>query len=292
MLPVALVHAAVWSFYRPLIDHSRADEFIPVTLVILGFISLYAQVYRYFRVASPLERQQLKWLVVGYTGLLCTSLLVVNPLNEMLTSRAGSMDPARALILSAIFDTLSLATTFFSSVAIVIAILRYRLWDVDILINRSLVYFTLVAVITGLYVLVVGSLSSLLQNQYDLAAPLAALLIIAAFVQPLRRALQQYVNRLLRFDPARRDESPVAVQKRSEASDETQEENLQIHAITEVDSSPHTRLHGRWLIIARLAWIAIAIPNDLLPRQNGAFLSKNISLFNFYRLFFMYQLQK
>ncbi len=200
MLPVALVHAAVWSFYRPLIDHSRADEFIPVTLVILGFISLYAQVYRYFRVASPLERQQLKWLVVGYTGLLCTSLLVVNPLNEMLTSRAGSMDPARALILSAIFDTLSLATTFFSSVAIVIAILRYRLWDVDIIINRTLVYGTLTGIIVIAFVIIVGFLSVLVQSSGNTVVTIVATGLVALLFQPLRQRLQGSINRLMYGD--------------------------------------------------------------------------------------------
>ena len=204
MLPVALVHAAVWSFYRPLIDHPRADEFIPVTLVILGFISLYAQVYRYFRAASPLERQQLKWLVVGYTGLLCTSLLVVNPLNELLTSRAGSMDPGRALILSAIFDTLSLATTFFSSVAIVIAILRYRLWDVDIFINRTLVYGALTASVIGIYVVVVGVLGTTVQSRGNLFVSILATGLVAVLVQPLRDRLQRGVNRMMygeRDDP-------------------------------------------------------------------------------------------
>ena len=204
VLPVALAHAAFWSFYRPLVDHPRADEFAPVTIVIFGFISLYAQVYRYFRVASPLERQQLKWIVVGYTGLLCTSLLVVSPLNEMLIARAGSMDTTRVLVLSAILDTLSLATTFFSSVAIVIAVLRYRLWDVDILINRTLVYGALTGIIVAAFVVMVGLLSILFQSSGNSIIAIVATGLVALLFNPLRQRLQRRVNYLMygeRDDP-------------------------------------------------------------------------------------------
>ena len=229
-------------------------------IVVLPFgIGVYAQLYRYFRVARPAERQQFKWVVVGLAGTLIIQFVVLIPLNALLTSSAFSADPARALVLSAIPDTLWQLNNLLIAVCIVISILRYQLWDVDILINRSLVYFTLIAVTTGFYVLVVGSLSGLLQNQNELAAPLVALLIIAAFVQPLRRALQSSVNRLVRFDPGRRDESLVVLQSSPVQTDEAQDEQIQVRGITEVDSSTHTRLHGGWLIRARVAWIAIAI---------------------------------
>lgn len=233
--------------------------FIGLIVVFPFGIGVYAQLYRYFRVARPSERQQFKWVVVGLVGTLITQFAVLIPLNALLISLAVSVDPARALVLSAIPDTLWQLNNLLIAVCITISVLRYRLWDVDILINRSLVYFTLIAVITGLYVLVVGSLVSLLQNQNALAAPLVALLIVAAFVRPLRRALQHYVNRLLRFDPSRRDESQAALRESSEGSEEVQEEKIQIHVGTEEDSSPHTRLHGRWLLSARVGWVTVVM---------------------------------
>lgn len=220
MLPVVLVHAAFVSFYRPLVEYPRADEYVPVTILIFSSIAVYAQVYRYFRVASPLERQQLKWIVVGYTGLILTALLVVTPLNELLTSRAGSMDPARALILSAILDTLALATTFFTPVAIVIAILYYRLWDIDILINRTLVYGTLTGIIVIAFVIVVGFLNVLVQSRGNTVVTIIATGLVALLFQPLRQRLQGSINRLMygdRDDPyaalsrlGRRLESSIA----------------------------------------------------------------------------------
>jgi signal transduction histidine kinase len=201
MLPVVLIYSAFWSFYRPLVEHPRADEFITViTILIFSSIAVYAQVYRYFRVASPLERQQLKWIVVGYTGLILTALLVVLPLNEFLTSRAGSMDPARALILSAILDTLSNTTTFFTAVGILIAVLRYRLWDVDILINRTLVYGTLTGIIVIAFVIIVGFLSLLVQSNGNSIVTIVATGLVALLFQPLRQRLQGSINRLMYGD--------------------------------------------------------------------------------------------
>ncbi|RPJ26880.1 MAG: GAF domain-containing protein [Chloroflexi bacterium] len=227
-------------------------------LVLLPFgLGIYAQLYRYFRVARPAERQQFKWVVLALSGALVIQFAVLIPLNALLTSPAFSADPARALVLSAIPDTLWQVNNLFIAVCIVISVLRYRLWDIDIIINRALVYFTLTGIIGGLYILVVGSLGSLMQNRNDVAATAVALLIVVALFQPLRRALQNGVNRLLRFDPGKREESLLS--ESSVPSEEAHEANVQIHAIPEPDLSSHTRLHGRWLLIARLTWIAIAI---------------------------------
>ncbi|HEY9526801.1 MAG TPA: hypothetical protein VIR02_06965, partial [Anaerolineales bacterium] len=229
--------------------------FIGLIVVFPFAIGVYAQLYRYLRVARPAERQQFKWVVVGLVGTLVTQFAVLIPLNALLTSPAFGADPARTLVLSAIPDTLWQLNNLLIAVCIVISVLRYRLWDVDILISRALVYSILTAIIAGLYIVVVGSSISLMQNQNDLAATVVALLIVAALVQPLRRFLQNIANRLLRFDPGRIHESQVALQKSSEGSKEAQEENVQIHVIPAGDSSPHARLQIRWLPIARLAWV-------------------------------------
>ena len=199
-----LVSSVFVSFYRPFVEHPRAPEFVAAFVLIYSSIGLYAQVYRYFRVASPLERQQLKWSVVGFAGFLCTALLVVLPLNELLISQAGSMDPARALILSAILDTLFHATTFFIPVAIVIAVLRYRLWEVDIIINRTLVYGALTGIIVIAFVILVGFLSILFQSSGNSIIAILATGLVALLFNPLRQRLQRGVNHLMfgeRDDP-------------------------------------------------------------------------------------------
>src|SRR5690349_11516855 len=75
--------------------------------------------------------------------------------------------------------------------------MRYRLWDIDILINRTLVYGGLSACIVGLYVFVVGYLGALFRTGSTLPISLVATGLVAVLFQPLREVLQRGVNRLL-----------------------------------------------------------------------------------------------
>jgi signal transduction histidine kinase len=95
-------------------------------------------------------------------------------------------------------------------VALAVSILRYRLWDIDILINRTLVYFSLTTLVVGIYVLIVGSAGTLLQSGSNLSVSLFATGVVAVSFQPLRERLQRMVNRLMYGE---RDE-PYAVLKR------------------------------------------------------------------------------
>jgi signal transduction histidine kinase len=163
-------------------------------------VVVYAQLYRYFRVARPAERQQFKWVVVGLVGFVVTQLAILIPLNALLTIPAVSADPVRALVLSAIPDTLWQVNNLFIAVSITISVLRYRLWDIDIIISRTLVYGTLTASIIALYIVLVGALSLLSQTTGNLLISLLATGLIAFLFQPLRERLQRGVNRLLYGD--------------------------------------------------------------------------------------------
>ena len=78
-----------------------------------------------------------------------------------------------------------------------VALLRYRLFDIDVILNRTLVYGGLTAGVVGLYALVVGGLSQLLQLQSNVGVSLFATGLVAALFNPLRQRLQRAVNRLL-----------------------------------------------------------------------------------------------
>jgi signal transduction histidine kinase len=85
-----------------------------------------------------------------------------------------------------------------------IAILRHRLYDIDVIINRTLVYGALSAGVIGLYVLLVGALGALFQSSGNIFVALLATGLAAFLVQPLRARLQRSVNRLMygeRDDP-------------------------------------------------------------------------------------------
>ncbi len=155
-----------------------------------------AQIYRYRRVSTSRERQQTKWVVYGCTvgilGLIGTVIFSLLVPFENGTLTFFLFYPA--LLLSVLCIPLSIG----------IAILRSRLWDIDIIINRTLVYSLLTLGIVGLYVLVVVSLGTLFQAQGNLILPLLATGLIAVLFQPLRLRLQRGVNRLMygeRDDP-------------------------------------------------------------------------------------------
>jgi signal transduction histidine kinase len=163
-------------------------------LFLLGWLlsGVFAQIYRYLRVSGSVERQQTKWIIFGFAvGLL--GMLIVTSLDEILGVGApepGSLADFAASVALYCFILLI-------PVSISIAILRYRLWDIDALINRTLVYGALTATVVGLYVLVVGGLGALLQTRGNIAASLGATGVVAVLFAPLRNRLQRGVNRLM-----------------------------------------------------------------------------------------------
>jgi signal transduction histidine kinase len=94
--------------------------------------------------------------------------------------------------------------------ALTLAILRYRLWDIDVLINRAVVYGTLTAIIVALYTLIVGVFETLFETRGSLLISLLATGVIAVLFQPLRERLQHAINHLFYGE---RDE-PYAVLSR------------------------------------------------------------------------------
>jgi signal transduction histidine kinase len=188
----------------------RANSALRAPIVESGFVlaylilsfctSAYALSYRYFRVASPLEHQQIKWVVIGLVGFISIAF----PLDTFLSYHPVIIDSARALILSAIPDTLYRAVALLIPVSIAIAVLRYRLWDIDIIINRTLVYGALTGIVVSAFVILVGFLSIIFQSSGNSIIAIVATGLMALLFNPLRQRLQRGVNHLMygeRDDP-------------------------------------------------------------------------------------------
>lgn len=186
-------------FRNAILEVPGVSRFIPVYIVLSFGIGVYGQFYRFFRVASPVERQQLKWVIVGMAGYIIIGIALLR-LDGLLAARTAGMDPARAMILSAIPDTLFRIASLFIPVSIAISVLRYRLWEIDLIISRTLVYGTLSASIIMLYIVLVGALSVLLQTAGNILISLLATGLIAVLFQPLRERLQRGVNHFLYGD--------------------------------------------------------------------------------------------
>lgn len=178
----------------------------PLAVGLLGTM-VFAQVYRYRRDSGAVGRQQTKWVVFGLAAAVVGSVLAALP---MMTS-PELLQPGVPKVLNSIFvTTVSNLALLAIPASLGVAILRYRLWDIDVIINRALVYGGLTASVVALYVLVVGSLGSLLQARGNLLVSLLATGIVAVLFAPLRDRLQRWVNRLMYGE---RDE-PYAVLSR------------------------------------------------------------------------------
>ncbi len=153
--------------------------------------TISTQIYRYFFVASPVQRQQIKWLAFGF-GLV---VLIDLPSSQYLQV-LGLNDPHS---LSQLSDPLLLLIGYLPiPLSIGIALLRYRLWDIDHVINRALVYGLLTLILAGVYLGLVFGAQSLLVGMIgrnDGIAIVGSTLIIAVLFQPLRHRIQQVIDR-------------------------------------------------------------------------------------------------
>jgi hypothetical protein len=142
---------------------------------------LFVQIYRYDKVSSPLERQQSKWAVVGtFIALAGIAWVPFAPISSPPPN-------VRAILL-------------LIPLSIGIAILRYRLYDIDVLINRTLVYGMLTVLLALVYFGLVIGLQTLVRlftgkvSQSPVVI-VASTLAIAALFQPLRRSIQAIIDR-------------------------------------------------------------------------------------------------
>jgi hypothetical protein len=184
----------------------------PMAANLLIFLGLWAccalaQVYRYGWVSGPVERQQTKWVVFGVT--VCVSLLIGFLLPVVffpVLTRPGVVSLVLNLTGLTIGGSLGLLLIPLSIGA---AILRYRLYDIDVIINRALVYATLTLTLAVVYFGSVALLQFLLRSLTGQDAQLTIVvstLGIAALFQPLRRRIQSIIDRRFyrrKYDAAR-----------------------------------------------------------------------------------------
>ncbi|HEX6480407.1 MAG TPA: hypothetical protein VF043_16335 [Ktedonobacteraceae bacterium] len=152
-----------------------------------------AQIYRYLHISTPIQRQQMKWVVYGF-ALIILSLLGVLILQFLFPPLAqpGSL-------FSLAFGSDANVFLLLIPLSIGIAILRYRLYDIDILINRTLVYGTLTVLLAVVYIGSIVLLQQLFlqltgQRQSSLVTVISTLAIAALF-QPLRARIQGMIDR-------------------------------------------------------------------------------------------------
>ncbi|MFK7693070.1 histidine kinase [Paenibacillus sp. HJGM_3] len=162
-------------------------------------ILIYSQVYRFRKVSQPVQRQQTKWVVygvsIGFVGFVGMSILFDPGLNN------GSA--LTYVILNAVLN-LSLTAI---PITLMMAILRKRLWNIDPLVNRTLVYAALSVCVVLLYTFAVLYLGQLFRTKDHFIVSLLATAVVAVAFAPLKEWLQRQINRLMKG----RHDDPYAV---------------------------------------------------------------------------------
>jgi hypothetical protein len=172
------------------LENGSALAYALVLSVIL-LAGLFAQVHRYRRVSSQVERQQTKWVVFGFAAALAGYLGVVS-----LQAFLPSLEPGSLADLAAAGAVCGFM--LFIPLSIGVAVLRYRLWDVDFVINRALVYGSLTVLLALAYfvgIVTAQGIFRALTGEESQLAIVVSTLGLAAIFNPLRRRTQSLVDR-------------------------------------------------------------------------------------------------
>jgi hypothetical protein len=203
------------------------------SLPVFGFV-LYSQLYRYRRVSTLVERQQTKWFLFG-VGVFFVVLVVFVLFPD---SFRGSVIVQNVLaVIFLIFP-----------VTVAIAILRYRLFDVDILIRRTLQYSVISGLLALAYfglIVVLQSIFSAISNQQSTISIVLSTLAIAALFNPVRRRVQDVIDR--RFYRKKYDAAKVIAEFAATCRDETDLDKLTARLVEVVQETMQPESVSLWL---------------------------------------------
>lgn len=167
---------------------------VDVSLLAAVGIAIYAQVYRYRRQSNAEQRRQTKWVVFGTITALVGFVTAV-----IVSAVLSNSEPVAAILLGGFWVAVAMSLI---PISIGIALMRARLWDIDLIINRTLVYGMITAILAG--VLAVSSdltkrlFVALTGSDSELAPIIATLIVVAAF-EPVKNRVQALVDRYVKY---------------------------------------------------------------------------------------------
>jgi hypothetical protein len=190
-------------------------------LLTISLTGVYAQVFRYREVSNPVQRQQTKWAILGLVAAVLGPLAFFLPFvivpslrvpeaSNLLYQRLGPSFFTFSFLIQVGGLTLSSLIGLLFPLSFAVAVLRYRLWDIDILINRALVYGALSGLLVTIYLLSVVLLQGIFvtftgEGRSQLVTVLSTLGIAALFI-PLQKRIQSAIDRRFyrsRYDAAK-----------------------------------------------------------------------------------------
>jgi hypothetical protein len=213
-------------------------------LTLLGEFATLAlvQFYRYRRVSSPMQRQQTKWVVFGLV--VPTTVFVGGSVLSLVFVALGVYYP----LYQPAFVAVVTCTQLLIPLSFGFAMLRSRLWEIDVLINRTLVYGMLTVILTAVYVGLVIGLQALLRgiiSQDNSVAIVISTLAIAALFQPLRHRLQKLIDR--RFYRSKYDAAKTVAAFSATLRQEVDLDQLREHLLAVVQETMQPAHVSLWL---------------------------------------------
>ncbi|MBK9053572.1 MAG: hypothetical protein IPL78_22530 [Chloroflexi bacterium] len=241
----ALILAVV---FDPLLNRggvraASATLFVILTFAVGAPMGLISQIYRFRKVANPSQRQQTKWVLFGLSSMFA-GMFPWMVFGEIAPLPPG---PSRLIFYLSFIPQYILIGLF--PVTVVMAIMRYRLWEIDLVIRRTLQYILL----TGLLALVYFGSVVLLQNifigltgQNSQVVIVISTLAIAALFNPLRGRIQAFIDR--RFYRRKYDAAQTLTQFAQTARDEVDMDKLAAALLSAVQETIQPEQLGLWLV--------------------------------------------
>jgi hypothetical protein len=252
----------VWSAGYNVVDSLLIGSLGGVIALSLWGSFLVAQVYRYLRVSTASQRLQTKWVVYG------VSFAIGGNLADILLSPAVSNGYGPDVLVSPVKDELGLAlpalfqgmggvmvlqvvsnvSFVMIPVALAIAVLRYRLFDVDVIINRTLVYGSLTAVLGAIYfgsVVILQALLRAVTGTTPSVVLVVSTLLIAVLFQPLRSRLQSGIDR--RFYREKYDTAKVVDQFSASLQQQVELDEVTASLLQAVEQTMHPSQMSLWI---------------------------------------------
>jgi hypothetical protein len=228
--------------YSPFSVGNSPPIFLAAVLLLSLGTSLCVQIYRYRFVCDAQQRLRTKWFVF-----MCAIAVLLN----LLYRTIGALLPAPAQpnsLYQLAAPTVTVFVFLLIPFGIGIAILRAHLWDIDILINRTLVYGVLTVILTGVYIGLVIDLQALLQgiiSQVNSVVIVISTLAIVALFQPLHRRIQRSIDR--RFYRSKYDAAKTVAAFSATLRQEVDLDQLRQHLLDVVQEAMQPAHISLWL---------------------------------------------
>jgi tRNA A-37 threonylcarbamoyl transferase component Bud32 len=202
VIPLLIFRFLIWAnIHINDVDQGAIEVGIVVLLMLIG---MGHQIYRYRKLSTPVQRQQVKWLLVGLgitVPLVAGYIYVVNIAHLFGPENASNYFLLRTL---RVLEQIGL---FIFPLSLIFSIVRYRLWDIDVAINKSLVYTAITILLAIPFIAVFWAtqafLRTLLGDSHAEIAIAISGIVVGVLFNPAHKQAQNFIDRRfyrLRFD--------------------------------------------------------------------------------------------